>query len=669
MKRNGFRSLGFLIPAGLMIITVCIGAAKYHPLVHLKKLEPIVVKEAAAAEPDSETSSDKDEKTLKKEKDKKFGYPDGIYTGSAKGYGGKISVKVVVKDGRLKSVEITEAEHEDEQFLRRAEGVIDLMIQQQSLKVDAVSGATYSSKGIIQAVYNALNHIEYKEDDADGAKSKTGASSGSPSSSSYTEPANGYKDGVYYGTGTGYGGAIQVKVTISGGAIADIEIVSAPGEDEQYLASARGVIDLILSAQSPQVDVVSGATYSSNGIIEAVKNALSQAQNTGNSGTDPNNGQADPQTQNPGNPQKDDDDREVPSIDISGNEYKDGTYTGSGDGYGGKRSVTVKVTISGGKIKNIELVSSSDTKSYMEKAEAIIKSILSAQSTNVDVVSGATYSSNGIKEAVNAALKKALKKSDGSQDPDDGKNPDGEDPDDNPGDEEPKTETLKASILCMPDASAQFESYLLSLEMKVQDGQILSVENISGKNVTQEEENHIKMAANGTYEYKGVVSQILERQSMDGIDTVSGATCTSKSILKACRKAMGLPDEEEPGTGTVVLVGSALCSPDEKNEFEPYNLSLKVTVTDNKVVSIDDVLGDYTDNSNAIYLRMAAQGMGSSPGVLEQILTDQNADDIDVISGATCSSRAIAEAFRNAMASQQQGEEADFGQKGTLTDD
>ncbi|MFR8352358.1 MAG: FMN-binding protein [Blautia obeum] len=83
---------------------------------------------------------------------------------------------------------------------------------------------------------------------------------------------------MYQGSGTGFGGTITVQVTISGGKIASIEILSAAGETGPYFASAKGVISKMISGQTPNVDAVSGATYSSNGIIQAVQNALSKAE-------------------------------------------------------------------------------------------------------------------------------------------------------------------------------------------------------------------------------------------------------------------------------------------------------------------------------------------------------------------------------------------------------
>lgn len=74
-----------------------------------------------------------------------------------------------------------------------------------------------------------------------------------------------------------------MRVTISGGKIAAIDILEASGETASYFASAQGVISRMIAGNTPNVDAVSGATYSSNGIIQAVQNALSQAAADGNS--------------------------------------------------------------------------------------------------------------------------------------------------------------------------------------------------------------------------------------------------------------------------------------------------------------------------------------------------------------------------------------------------
>ena len=88
-----------------------------------------------------------------------------------------------------------------------------------------------------------------------------------------------YTDGTYEGEGTGFGGPVDVKVTIKNGQIQNIEIVSAESEDGTYLETAKGVIPKILDAQTADVDVMSGATFSSTGIKEAVADALKKAGN------------------------------------------------------------------------------------------------------------------------------------------------------------------------------------------------------------------------------------------------------------------------------------------------------------------------------------------------------------------------------------------------------
>lgn len=86
-----------------------------------------------------------------------------------------------------------------------------------------------------------------------------------------------YADGVYEGTGTGFGGAVTVSVTVKEGAIKEIQVLSAAGEDPAYYDLAKSVLKSIVDAQSVEVDTVSGATYSSRGLMEATEQALEKA--------------------------------------------------------------------------------------------------------------------------------------------------------------------------------------------------------------------------------------------------------------------------------------------------------------------------------------------------------------------------------------------------------
>ena len=86
-----------------------------------------------------------------------------------------------------------------------------------------------------------------------------------------------WKDGTYEGSGQGFGGQIVVSVTIKDGSISDIQIKEAKSEDSAYFNNAKKIIDTMKQKQTANVDVASGATYSSKGIIAAVQNALKEA--------------------------------------------------------------------------------------------------------------------------------------------------------------------------------------------------------------------------------------------------------------------------------------------------------------------------------------------------------------------------------------------------------
>ena len=87
-----------------------------------------------------------------------------------------------------------------------------------------------------------------------------------------------YSDGKWEGEAKGFGGMINVLVTVENGAVSEIEITSADGEDKAYLSMAEDIIPKIMDTQSTEVDTISGATFSSIGIRDAVSEALKQAE-------------------------------------------------------------------------------------------------------------------------------------------------------------------------------------------------------------------------------------------------------------------------------------------------------------------------------------------------------------------------------------------------------
>ena len=246
-------------------------------------------------------------------------YIDGTYEGSAQGYRGTVTVQVKVSGGMISSITVESYRDDDEFFNRAKDTVINAIIAGQTTDVQAVSGATYSSRGIMQAVANALgvttspseNTTEWPQENRqqpdNGGKSKKhrsrsddsqsserGAkpdSKQSPNDQTNTEQnANldfsGLSNGTYSGTGKGRNGDIKVSVKVKGGKVTSITIESS-SEDAKYFDRAKDtVIGEIIDSQSLNVQTVSGATMSSNGIIDAVANAL------GISYTNPNSRQA-----------------------------------------------------------------------------------------------------------------------------------------------------------------------------------------------------------------------------------------------------------------------------------------------------------------------------------------------------------------------------------------
>ena len=90
----------------------------------------------------------------------KSGLADGIYTGTSYGYDGDITVKVTIENGKITAIEAS-SEEEDQWYFEQAEkSVIAGIIASQSCEVDAVSGATYSSKGIMEAAAGAIAEAE-----------------------------------------------------------------------------------------------------------------------------------------------------------------------------------------------------------------------------------------------------------------------------------------------------------------------------------------------------------------------------------------------------------------------------------------------------------------------------------------------------------------------------
>ena len=272
------------------------------------------------------------------------------------------------------------------------------MVASQSTNVDAVSGATYSSNGIIWATRDELaKSAANKPNEAPPSETKKPTPTPSAVGKDDTDSSK-YNKGTYYGVGKGFNGDVTAKVTVASKKIKKIAITNHV-DDKEYLDKAKKVIlPAIIKKQPTNVDVVSQATYSSNGIILAVRDALKKSVANKPNVAPP---KATPKP-TPTSPPK------LPDDGLSGKKYADGTYSGAARGYNVNVDIRVEVVIENGNIKSINIISHAEDAEYFNMAVArLIPNILAKKSTNVDVVSGATYSSRGILEAIKRALSKA----------------------------------------------------------------------------------------------------------------------------------------------------------------------------------------------------------------------------------------------------------------------
>ncbi|MEU6317648.1 FMN-binding protein [Streptomyces sp. NPDC047009] len=183
-------------------------------------------------------------------------------------------------------------------------------------------------------------------------------------------------------------GNVQVRLTVSGGKITEAEAVQAPkgGVSDQKTALAVPKLNQeAVAAQSAQIDAVSGATYTSGGYKQSLQSAIDKAKAASGSGSSGAAGG-------------------------SGTSAQARTVTGdvSQTQYG---PVQVRLTVSGGKITEAEAVQApkggvSDQKTALAVPK-LNQEAVSAQSADIDAVSGATYTSAGYKESLQSALDKA----------------------------------------------------------------------------------------------------------------------------------------------------------------------------------------------------------------------------------------------------------------------
>ena len=538
---------------------------------------------------------------------------DGVYYGSAKGYGGEIKVKVTVSNGKISDIKV-ENHSETPEYYDRCSGIIPNIISSQSTDVDGVSGATFTSNGIKSAVANALKNAGASTGSASGGGSGAGngQSAEKPNQSADKEEikklkkqieelqnsndvSGKLKDGKYEGTGSGFKSTIKVEVEVKGGKIESIKVIEN-GDDHDYFEKAKALISSIISKQTTKVDSVSGATFSSNGIKSAVRSALKKA---GSASEGDNSEELNKQlskireeNSNLSGLLKSLNNKieELQNSNDTTGKLKDGKYEGTGTGF--KSTIKVEVEVKGGKIESIKVIENGDDHDYFEKAKALISSIISKQTTKVDSVSGATFSSNGIKSAVRSALKKAGSASEGDNSEELNKQLSKMREENKKLNELIKTLKNKIEKLERESQNTSPKAYKdgnytgvntyvldedstersLSVDVQISDGKIKNISVISIKPIKNGDASFIDKAKEGT------IPNIIEKNTTS-VDTVSGATYTSNGIKDAVNDALKKAVNPSDNTDSKDLINKLKQAIEDKEKVEKEKKTLETENT------------------------------------------------------------------------------------------
>ena len=337
-KRARLAQLVFLVPGFAVAVAVGASIAGYEPLVfdpslyevsapaQAQALEIIDPNETSVRETGREYDGSLDQESFEMPAN---GLVDGVYTAAAYGYKSDIEVQVTILQGEIVAIDIL-SQNEDADYFNRAVGVVSSVLAAQSTSVDAVSGATFSSKGILQAINRRLAQAAANQDSTTDEDSSapdgpdTPAASVKPSVPSAPvapgESTDLEVEGLLDGEYTSYTYCadeknpdayqpyyLAVTIRVEQGAVAEIVDVYGTGSGEKdaaelgeydtkndtYLDWAAwgrtirsehltytGVADQIESAHYQRVesyDVVSGATYSSAAVAKGYNAALDKA--------------------------------------------------------------------------------------------------------------------------------------------------------------------------------------------------------------------------------------------------------------------------------------------------------------------------------------------------------------------------------------------------------
>ena len=520
--------------------------------------------------------------------------PAGAQTWTAKGKGltGTFDVTIAVdENAAVTGIEVGDASTaEDGAFLGQVKNNNAFLAQFigtagniDAASIDTVTGATISSNGVISAVNKAWNESQ-------GIVEATPAPTAEPTGAEYKTK------------GQGLTGAFSVWVYVDNGAVTGLKVRSTESEyDEPYLDLVKGNSAFLSQfvGKSGQIaesdiDLVSGATISSQGVLAAVNDALAKAASA-------------PAAE--------------PAAEATGTEYKT-----KGQGLTGAFNVTVVLddngAVAGVKIGSSESEYDGTYLDMVKGSDAFLSQFVgkTGEIADADTVTGATISSKSVVDAVNEVLK-------------------------NNAPAAPAAEPAAEAAGLAGEYAVSVQGFTDPMDVQVtldDNGAVIQVA------VEQSQS-----ATDGAYVEKVRTSEAFLNQFIgkaapiaDGeIDVVTGATFASKAVVAAVNDVFAQkgitaapaaeePQQSEAGASSILADGAYTLT--GKGMVDDVNVT--VTVENGKIAKVE--VAESASATDALYVDMVRK----SEGFLGQFIGKDALlaeTDIDVVTGATITSRAV----------------------------
>ncbi len=185
-------------------------------------------------------------------------YTPGTYTGEAEGFGGTVTVTITTDENSITEVAVAGDDETPSVGGAHLEELASMIKDAQSAEIDAIAGATITSDAVKEAAQAAIDAAKGIESGAGGELT--------------------FKAGTYTGTAEGYNGSVSLEVTFSESGITDIQLKDSAETNHVGTPAFDIMFPDAIEANGSGIDSVSGATFTSRAVKDALNDAAEQAE-------------------------------------------------------------------------------------------------------------------------------------------------------------------------------------------------------------------------------------------------------------------------------------------------------------------------------------------------------------------------------------------------------